>query len=128
MMELNTQRMEDFKGIYKYLVVFVGLAFFLIFIRLWSLQVIKGSDLRRLSENNCIRLRENPADRGMLFDQKGRILAHNRPSYEVYLVPEDLKVNPGVVVEVARLLNIPPEEIEERLKTKKRGGPAHTHK
>ena len=42
MMELNTQRMEDFKGIYKYLVVFVGLAFLLIFIRLWSLQVIKG--------------------------------------------------------------------------------------
>jgi penicillin-binding protein 2 len=123
MMELNTQRMEDFKGIYKYLVVFIGLAFFLIFIRLWSLQVIKGSDLRRLSENNCIRLRENPADRGMLFDQKGRILAHNRPSYEVYLVPEDLKVNPGVVTEVGRLLNIPPEEIEERLKAQKRRAP-----
>ena len=123
MMELNTQRMEDFKGIYKYLVVFIGLAFFLIFIRLWSLQVIKGSDLRRLSENNCIRLRENPADRGMLFDQKRRILAHNRPSYEVYLVPEDLKVNPGVVIEVGRLLNISPEEIEERLKTQKRRAP-----
>ncbi len=95
MMELNTQRMEDFKGVYKYLVIFVGLAFFLIFIRLWSLQVIKGSDLRRLSENNCIRLRENPAARGMLLDRNGRIVAHNRPSYEVYLVPEDLKVNPG---------------------------------
>src|SRR4030043_1050502 len=123
MMELNTQRMEDFKGIYKYLVIFIGLAFFLIFIRLWSLQVIKGSDLRRLAENNCIRLRENPADRGMLFDRNGRILAHNRPSYEVYLVPEDLKVNPGVVMEVARLLNIPPEEIEERLRTQKRRAP-----
>ena len=104
MMELNTQRMEDFKGIYKYLVIFIGLAFFMIFIRLWSLQVIKGSDLRRLSENNCIRLRENPADRGMLLDRKGRILAHNRPSYEVYLVPEDIKVNPEVVIEVGRLL------------------------
>jgi len=123
MMELNTQRMEDFKGIYKYLVVFVGLAFFLIFIRLWSLQVIKGSDLRRLSENNCIRLRENPAARGMLLDRNGGILAHNRPSYEVYLVPEDLKVNPGVVMEVGRLLNIPPEEIEERLRTQKRRAP-----
>jgi penicillin-binding protein 2 len=59
----------------------------------------------------------------MLFDQKRRILAHNRPSYEVYLVPEDLKVNPGVVIEVGRLLNIPPEEIEERLKTQKRRAP-----
>jgi len=123
MMELNTQRMEDFKGIYKYLVVFVGLAFFLIFIRLWSLQVIKGGDLRRLSENNCIRLRENPADRGMLLDRKGRIVAHNRPSFEVYLIPEDLKANPGVVTEVGNLLKIPPEEIQERINTQKRRAP-----
>ncbi len=122
-MELNTQRMEDFKGIYKYLVVFVGLAFFLIFVRLWSLQVIKGSELRRLSENNCIRLRENPADRGMLLDRKGRILAHNRPSFEVYLIPEDLKANPEVVVEVGNLLKIPPEEIQERMNAQKRRAP-----
>jgi penicillin-binding protein 2 len=115
--------MEDFKGIYKYLVVFVGLAFFMIFIRLWSLQVIKGSDLRRLSENNCIRLRENPADRGMLLDRKGRIVAHNRPSFEVYLIPEDLKANPEVVTEVANLLKIPPEEIQERIHTQKRRAP-----
>ena len=123
MMELNTQRMEDFKGIYKYLVVFVGLAFFLIFIRLWSLQVIKGSELRRLSENNCIRLRENPADRGMLLDRKGRILAHNRPSFEVYLVPEDLKANPEVLIKVGEMLNMTQDEIGEKIKAQKRRAP-----
>ncbi len=123
MMELNTQRMEDFKGIYKYLVVFVGFAFFLIFIRLWSLQVIKGSELRRLSENNCIRLRENPADRGMLLDRKGRILAHNRPSFEVYLVPEDLKANPEVLIKVGEMLNMTQDEIEEKIKAQKRRAP-----
>lgn len=122
-MELNTQRMEDFKGIYKYLLVFVGLAFFLIFIRLWSLQVIKGSELRRLSENNCIRLRENPADRGMLFDRKGNILAHNRPSFEVYLVPEDLKSNPGVLIKVGEILKMTQDEIEEKIKAQKRRAP-----
>jgi penicillin-binding protein 2 len=123
MMELNTQRMEDFKGIYKYLVVFASLAFLLIFIRLWSLQVIKGGEFRRLSENNRVRLLENPADRGMLFDRKGQILAHNRPSYEVYLVPEDLKANPEVVMEAGKLLDIPAEEIQERLDTQKRRAP-----
>ena len=123
MMELNTQRMEDFKGRYKYLVVFVGLAFFLIFIRLWSLQVIKGNDLRRLSENNCIRLRENPADRGMLLDRKGRILAHNRPSFEVYLVPEDLKANPEALIKVGEMLNMTQDEIEEKIKAQKRRAP-----
>ena len=123
MMELNTQKMEDFKGRYKYLVVFISLAFLLIFIRLWSLQVIKGSELRRLSENNCIRLRENPADRGMLLDRKGRILAHNRPSFEVYLVPEDIKANPEVLIKVGKMLNMTPDEIEEKMKAQKRRAP-----
>src|SRR4030065_856968 len=123
MMELNTQRMEDFQGIYKYLVVFVGLSFFLIFVRLWSPQVIKGGELRRLSENNCIRLRENPADRGMLLDRKGRILAHDRPSFEVYLVPEDLKANPEVVIKVGEMLHMTQVEIEEKIKAQKRRAP-----
>jgi penicillin-binding protein 2 len=122
-MELNTQKMEDFKGRYKYLVAFVGLAFFLIFIRLWSLHVIKGSELRHLSENNRIRLLENPADRGMLLDRKGRIVAHNRPSFEVYLVPEDVKANPEVLVRIAELLHMTRDEIEEKIAAQKRGAP-----
>jgi penicillin-binding protein 2 len=122
-MELNTQKMDDFKGRSKYLIIFVGLAFLLIFIRLWSFQVIKGSDLRHLSENNCIRLRENPADRGMLLDRKGNILAHNRPSFEVYLVPEDLRANPGVVTKVGEMLNMTRGEIEEKIKAQKRRTP-----
>src|SRR3972149_10907405 len=123
MMELNTQKMEDFKGRYNYLVVFVGLAFLLIFIRLWSLQVIQGSELQRLSENNCIRLRENPAYRGMLLDRKGRILAHNRPSFEVYLVPEDLKANPEVVIKVGEMLHMTQVEIEEKIQALKYRAP-----
>jgi penicillin-binding protein 2 len=123
MMELNTQKMEDFKGRYKYLVVFVGLAFLLIFIRLWSLQVMKGSELRHLSDNNCIRLRENPADRGMLLDRNGHVLAHNRPSFEVYLVPEDLRANPEVLIKVGQMLNMTQEEIEEKINAQKRRTP-----
>ena len=123
MMELNTQKMEDFKGRYRYLVIFVGLAFLLIFIRLWSLQVIKGTDLRHLSDNNCIRLRENPADRGMLLDRNGNILAHNRPSFEVSLVPEDLRANPEVLVKTGEMLNITRDEIEEKIRAQKRRTP-----
>ena len=123
MMELNTQRMEDFQGRYKYFVAFAGLAFFLILISLWYLQVIKGSEYRRMSINNCIRIRENPANRGMILDHKGRILAHNRPSFEVYLVPEDLKVNPEVLVKVGEILNMDQNEIKERLQTLKKRTP-----
>ena len=100
MMELNTQRMEDFKGRHKYFIVFAGVAFFMLFIHLWYLQVIKGSEFRRLSENNRIRIRESLADRGMLLDRRGQVLAHNRPSFEVNLIPEDLKPNTEFLVQV----------------------------
>jgi penicillin-binding protein 2 len=123
MMELNTQRMEDFKGRHKYIVVFAGVAFFMLFIDLWYLQVIKGSEFRRLSENNRIRIRENPADRGMLLDRKERVLAHNRPSFEVSLVPEDLKVNPEVLPNVSEMLDTDQDEILKRLQGQKRRPP-----
>src|SRR4030042_6075229 len=122
-MELNTQRMEDFQGRYKYFIGFVGVAFFLIFISLWYLQVIKGSEFRRLSENNRIRILENPADRGMLLDRKKRVLAHNRPSFEVSLIPEDLKVNPEVLTKVGEMLEMGQDEIGNRLQNLKRRPP-----
>jgi len=119
-MELNTQRMEDFKERYRYLRYFVGAAFLILFVYLWYLQVIRGSDLRQLSENNRIRIREVVADRGMLLDRKGRILAHNRPSFEVFLVPEDIRENPETLGKVGELLNLPQEEIHEKMKGLKR--------
>jgi penicillin-binding protein 2 len=123
MMELNTQRMEDFRGRHKYFVLFAGIAFFLVLLTLWYTQVIKGSEYRRLSTNNCIRIREAPAARGMILDRKGRILAHNRPSFEVYLVPEDLNMNPEVLIHVGQMLNMDREEVKERLKSQKKRAP-----
>src|SRR4030067_371478 len=120
MMELNTQRMEDFKGRYIYLALFCGMAFFFILFRLWQLQVIQGNEFRRLSENNRIRLREDPADRGMLLDRKGRVLAHNRPSFAAFLVPEDVKGNTEILRTVAEILQMDQGEIESKLRSQKR--------
>jgi len=123
MMELNTQRMEDFKDRYKYFFAFAAIAFFMILIFLWYLQVIKGSEYRLMSKNNCIRIREDPAARGMILDRKGRLVVLNRPSFEVYLVPEDLKENPEVLVKVGQMLNMNPEEIKEKLQAQKKRTP-----
>jgi penicillin-binding protein 2 len=122
-MDLNAQRMEEFNERYKYFVAFVGIAFLLIFIWLWYVQLIKGGEFRRLSENNRIRIREAPADRGMIMDRKGRVLAHNQPSFEVYLVPEDLKTNTDVLIKVGEILNMTQEEIKSKLRSIKRRPP-----
>jgi penicillin-binding protein 2 len=123
MVELNTQKMEEFKGRRIYFLVALGLAFLLIVIRLWQLEVIQGNEFRRLSENNRIRLREDPADRGMLLDRKGRVLAHNRPSFAAFLVPEDVKGNAEVLRTVAEILQMGQGEIESKLQSRKRRPP-----
>ena len=91
MVELDTQKMEDFKGRYRWCLLVIGIAFFLLSVELWYLQTLRGSEFRQISANNCIRIREHPADRGLLLDRRGNILAQNRPCFEVYLVPEDMK-------------------------------------
>ena len=97
MVELNAQKMEDFQGRYKFFLAILVLAFIVLVIRLWQLEVIRGPEFLRLSENNRIRLRETRAERGMLLDHTGEILAHNRPYFEVSLVPEDVKGSPEVL-------------------------------
>ena len=64
-------------------------AFFLLGIRLFHLQVIKGEGFRRLSENNCIRLQSISPSRGLIFDRNGSLLVDNRPSFNLSLVLKD---------------------------------------
>jgi penicillin-binding protein 2 len=123
MVDLDSQKMEDFKGRYKYCLIILGVAFFLLIAQLWYLQTLRGSEFRRISENNCIRIREHPADRGLLMDRRGRVLAQNRPCFEVYLIPEDLKRYPEVVGQMTQLLNLDQEKIEEKIRGAKRRAP-----
>src|SRR5437762_1639842 len=68
-------------------VVFV--AFALVGIRLWYLQIERGAQMRYYSEKNRIRLVRVPAPRGVVYDRNGEILVDNRPSFDVVFVPED---------------------------------------
>ncbi len=61
----------------------------LIVLQLWNLQVLEGEEMRSLSEHNRIRLRRVAAGRGIVTDRNGVVLADNRPSFDVILVPED---------------------------------------
>jgi penicillin-binding protein 2 len=63
--------------------------FAVLMIRLFFLQVIKGGEYRRLSENNSIRLQAIDAPRGMIFDRAGNLLVDNRPSFDVSIILKD---------------------------------------
>ncbi len=80
--------------------------------RLWYLQVARGEEMWRASEINRTRMIRRVPPRGQIEDRTGVVLATNRNQIVVYVVPEELKKNPGVLRRLASLLNRPEDEIE----------------
>lgn len=84
--------------------------------RLFDLQILRGEEMRRLSEQNRVRLRKIIAPRGTVFDRQGKILADTRPSFNLYVVQEDIKDFNQTVDGLAKLLGIDRDEIVDKLK------------
>ncbi|MFQ5693784.1 MAG: penicillin-binding protein 2, partial [Nitrospinota bacterium] len=59
-------------------------------IRLWVLQVIRGDEFRRRSENNRIETKTTAGLRGKILDRAGRLLAGNRPAFQLALIPRSV--------------------------------------
>ena len=85
-------------------------------IRLWHLQIMQGNEMRQQSEMNRIRIKKVLAPRGIMFDRMGKILADTRPSFNLYITPEDIKDFNQTVDGLSGLMGIDREEIIEKLK------------
>jgi penicillin-binding protein 2 len=85
-------------------------------IRLWHLQIMQGNEMRQQSEMNRIRIKKVLAPRGIMFDKMGKILADTRPSFNLYITPEDIKDFNQTVDGLSSLMGIDREEIIEKLK------------
>ncbi|MBL7049396.1 MAG: penicillin-binding protein 2 [Nitrospira sp.] len=70
-----------------YLVI---LAFFILLIRLWNLQIINGDEYTRVDKRNRIRIINIPAPRGIIYDRNKVPLVKNKPSFDISLVKEDM--------------------------------------
>lgn len=84
-------------------------------LRLWHLQVLEGERYLVMARNNRLRLRLVEAPRGNLFDRYGQILVDNRPSFDVYVVPEDVTDPERTAARLADLLAMPADQVAERL-------------
>ncbi|HOE16127.1 MAG TPA: penicillin-binding protein 2 [Syntrophorhabdaceae bacterium] len=93
-------------------------------IRLWDLQIMRGSEMRKLSEQNRIRVKKVVAPRGIIYDRSGRVLADTRPSFNVYITPEDIRDFSQTVDGLAKLLNVDREDIIDKLKAASRMPPS----
>ena len=58
--------------------------------RLVQLQVVDYEHFAKRSQGNRIRIEPVPPIRGLVFDRQGRVLAENRPAYQLELIPEQV--------------------------------------
>ncbi len=96
-------------------VAIIFAALFILIVRLWYLQIIKGDYFRDRSENNRLRTVYIPSPRGLIMDRQGEVLARNRPSFNVDFVVEDSKTPKETVAQLAELTGTNAEELYDRL-------------
>jgi len=84
--------------------------------RLVVLQVARYDYYAELSQGNRVRVEPLPAQRGLILDRKGLVLAENRPAFQLELVRERV---PDVDTTLNRLIEIgvlPLDDLEETRK------------
>ena len=64
--------------------------FAILFLRLWALQVLSGSQYLRTAQNNQLRTVRVQAPRGPILDRFGRTLVTNKAGTEIQIWPADL--------------------------------------
>lgn len=99
---------------------FVLILFSILFGRLWYLQVVQGRKYLIQSEENRIRLLRVKAPRGIISDADGFALVRNRPSFNVFVIREDVQNLEETATRLESLLPLSKEEIIEKVKKSKR--------
>lgn len=75
----------------------------LLVLRLFYLQIIDDT-FKLKSENNAIKIQYDYPERGYIYDRNGKLLVANQPSYDIMVIPRDLKNID--TTEFCQLLNI----------------------
>jgi penicillin-binding protein 2 len=88
-------------------------AFLLLIMRLWQLQILQGSEYRKLSEANRLRITSIPAPRGIIFDRNGVPLVKNSPYFCASLIPGEF--DRSKISSLSKVLNMHVEEILKKI-------------
>jgi len=89
-MNLLSHRRElgEFKKRYKWMALFAIACFSVLFLMLVKLQLVEREHWASMARANITKTVTLPPTRGILRDARGRVIASNRPSYEVYITPQ----------------------------------------
>ncbi|WP_271407062.1 penicillin-binding protein 2 [Tenacibaculum soleae] len=98
----------------SFLLVFLITLVAIIYIaRLFQLQIIRGANLNPI-QSSAIKIEYDYPERGHIYDRNGKLLVANQLSYDVMVIPKDVK--PLDTLEFCSLLKITKEDFKKRFK------------
>jgi penicillin-binding protein 2 len=105
------------KRLLPIIIIIVSVSFL---IRLFYLQIIDES-LKIKSENIAIKVKYEFPERGYMYDRKGKLLVANQPSYDIMVVPNEVKDLD--TIEFCNILQINKEEFIKKIKKAEKYSP-----
>jgi penicillin-binding protein 2 len=97
----DEQRQRLYKSIR--LIVFISVLFLILLLRLFSIQVLQAQLNIRLSQENGMQFSILKAPRGLILDRNGNVLARNRPSYSIGVLPYKIKNRRTVIENLCKI-------------------------
>ncbi|MFT6390185.1 MAG: penicillin-binding protein 2 [Cellvibrionaceae bacterium] len=85
----------------------------LLLVRYYNLQIVEHKIYATQSDNNRILVQTVSPQRGLIFDSKGKLLADNRPSYILSVVPENAPDIKGTISLLRELLDISDDDVQD---------------
>jgi penicillin-binding protein 2 len=111
-MKLTHDYTHDIAARYKWMQLLLILVAVLLLGRLYYLQIVRGEDYRRFSQEYSIREVAVPAPRGLIIDRNGKVLASNQPTLDLVAIPQYVQDWARVRESLAHLLQISPESLD----------------
>ncbi len=93
----------------------VGGAFVLLILYFWKMQVLDHKYYWELSEANRVREVTLPAQRGLIIDRMGEVLATNIAAFQAAVIRENSQDLPASYARIAELLHMEAKTIQERV-------------
>jgi cell division protein FtsI (penicillin-binding protein 3) len=99
----------------KFMVGAIGLAFVVLLGRAAWIQIVHNDFYLQQGANRYERSIELPANRGRILDRHGELLASSVPALSLWAIPKDFEATPEQSRQLAKLLNMSPQELRKRL-------------
>ena len=119
MFRYGTETNDALKKKIRVFATLVIFSFFCLSVRIWYLQILKWQYLTGLSENNRIRMVSLPPYRGTIKDRNGETLVSIRPSFNLYITPEDARDSDSSLNFLEKKISFQRDKLKTNMKREK---------